>query len=160
MLDYIDENTFVLFYNYDKQENAKLTINREYNKLYRTSREEYPVLPPDMVLSDYSKLLENISKCILFRTLQKQEDKDSVYHYQISAEPARSFFGNINFMKEELTELQNAGWNIFIFTDNENQQLRIHEIFKDYTDIQDDGAIHPVILIPKAISLSAYSSLM
>ena len=152
ILDYIDENTFVLFYNYDKQENARLTINREFNKLYRTSREEYPVLPPDMVLLDYEKLLENISKCILFRTLQKQEDKDSVHLYQIGAEPARSFFGNINFMKEELTQLQDAGWNIFIFTDNENQQLRIHEIFKDYTDIEDDGEIHPVILIPKAIS--------
>ncbi len=152
LLDYIDDMTFVLFYNYDKQENARLTINREYNKLYRTSREEYPVLPPDMTLLDYEKLLENISKCILFRTLQKQEDKDSVYHYQIGAEPARSFFGNINFMKEELTQLQNAGWNIFIFTDNENQQLRIHEIFKDYTDIEDQGEIHPVKLIPKAIS--------
>ena len=152
ILDYIDENTFVLFYNYDKQENARLTINREYNKLYRTSREEYPVLPPDIVLSDYDKLLENISKCILFRTLNKKEGSDSVYHYQIGAEPARSFFGNINFMKEELSQLQNAGWNIFIFTDNENQQLRIHEIFKDYTDIKDDGSVHPVILIPKAIS--------
>ena len=152
ILDYIDENTFVLFYNYDKQENARLTINREYNKLYRTSREEYPVLPPDTVLSDYEKLLENISKCILFRTLNKEEGGDSVYHYQIGAEPARSFFGNINFMKEELSQLQNAGWNIFIFTDNENQQLRIHEIFKDYTDIKDDGSVHPVILIPKAIS--------
>ncbi len=152
LLDYIDENTFVLFYNYDKQENARLTINREYNKLYRTSREEYPVLPPDMVLSDYEKLLENISRCILFRTINKDNGYNSVYHYQIGAEPARSFFGNINFMKEELTQLQNAGWNIFIFTDNENQQLRIHEIFKDYTDIKDDGAVHPVILIPKAIS--------
>ena len=152
ILDYIDENTFVLFYNYDKQENARLTINREYNKLYRTSREEYPVLPPDMLLSDYERLLENISKCILFRTLNKGEGSDSVYHYQIGAEPARSFFGNINFMKEELSQLQNAGWNIFIFTDNENQQLRIHEIFKDYTDIKDDGSVHPVILIPKAIS--------
>ncbi len=152
LLDYIDENTFVLFFNYDKQENARLTINREYNKLYRTSREEYPVLPPDMVLSDYGKLLENISKCILFRTLQKAEETESAEKHQISAEPARSFFGNINFMKEELTELQNAGWNIFIFTDNENQQLRIHEIFKDFVDIQDDGAVHPVVLIPKAIS--------
>ena len=152
ILDYIDENTFVLFYNYDKQKNARLTINREYNKLYRTSREEYPVLPPDMLLSDYEKLLENISKCVLFRTLNKEDGGDSVYHYQIGAEPARSFFGNINFMKEELSQLQNAGWNIFIFTDNENQQLRIHEIFKDYTDIKDDGSVHPVILIPKAIS--------
>ena len=152
LLDYIDDNTFVLFYNYDKQENARLTINREYNKLYRTAREEYPVLPPDMVLLDYEKLLENISRCILFRTLQTAEDSNSTVRYQISAEPARSFFGNINYMKEELTELQNAGWNIYIFTDNENQQLRIHEIFKDFTDIEDDGAVHPVILIPKAIS--------
>ena len=152
LLDYIDDNTFVLFYNYDKQENARLTINREYNKLYRISREDYPVLPPDMVLLDYPKQLENISKCILFRTLQTVEDTNKAVRHQISAEPARSFFGNINFMKEELTELQNAGWNIFIFTDNENQQLRIHEIFKDFTDIKDDGAVHPVILIPKAIS--------
>ncbi len=152
LLDYIDSNTFVFFYNYDKQENARLTINREYNKLYRTSREEYPVLPPDMVLSDYQKLLENISKCILFRTLQKSEDIDSASKHLISAEPARSFFGNLNFMKEELSELQNNGWNIYIFTDNENQQLRIHEIFKDYVDIKDDGKIHPVTLIPKAIS--------
>ena len=152
LLDYIDSTSFVLFFNYDKQENAKLTINREYNKLYRTSREEYPVLPPDMVLSNYSELLENISRCILFRTLQKLDDIDSVDHYQIHAEPARSFFGNINYMKEELSQLQNAGWNIFIFTDNENQQLRIHEIFKDYVDFSDDGSIHPVILIPKAIS--------
>ena len=152
VLDYIDENTFVLFYNYDKQENARLTISREYNKLYHTSREEYPILPPDMVLLDYPKQIENISKCILFRTLQKAEDTSSTERHQISAEPGRSFFGNINFMKEELTELQNAGWNIFIFTDNENQQLRIHEIFKDFVDIQDDGAVHPVILIPKAIS--------
>ena len=152
LLDYIDDKTFVFFYNYDKQENARLTINREYSKLYRTSREEYPVLPPDMVLLDYSKLLENISRCILFRTLQTVEDTKSSLRHQISAEPARSFFGNINFMKEELTELQKAGWNIFIFTDNENQQLRIHEIFKDFTDIDDDGSVHPVILIPKAIS--------
>ena len=152
LLDYIDDNSFVLFYNYDKQENARLTINREYNKLYRTSREDYPVLPPDMVLLDYPKQLENISKCILFRTLQTVEDTNKAVRHQISAEPARSFFGNINFMKEELTELQNAGWNIFIFTDNENQQLRIHEIFKDFTDIDDDGSVHPVILIPKAIS--------
>ncbi len=152
LLDYIDQNTFVLFYNYDKQENARLTINREYNKLYRTSREEYPVLPPDMTLLDYEKTLENVSKCILFRTLQKADEVEKGSRYQISAEPARSFFGNINFMKEELQKLQNDGWNIYIYTDNENQQLRIHEIFKDFVDIKDDGAIHPVILIPKAIS--------
>ena len=51
-------------------------------------------------------------------------------------EPGRSFFGNLTFMKEELTKLQNDDWNIFIYTDNENQNLRIHEIFKTFIEVE------------------------
>lgn len=151
--DYIDvNNSFIFIFNYDKQENAKLTIDREYNKLYRTSREEYPVLPPDLILQNYDNLLENFLKCILFRTLLTTEDVENDKILKIESDAPRSFFGNINFMKEELTRLQDDSWHIFIYTDNENQQLRIHEIFKDFIDFDDDGKKHPVTLIPQAIS--------
>lgn len=150
ILDYIDKTSFVLFYNYDKLENAELIIKREFNKFYRISREELPVLPPEDVLVDFNSLVTSLAKPVFFRSLLKEDEKlPSVM--TISAEPARSFFGNLNFMKEELTKLQNDDWNIFIYTDNDNQQLRIHEIFKDYIDI-DDGSVIPVVLIPKAIS--------
>ena len=149
-LDYLDKNSFVLFYNYDKLENAELIIKREFNKFYRTTREDLPILPPDEILLDFPELLKKIDKAVLFRTILKEDEKKSQI-FNISAEPARSFFGNINFMKEELSRLQNDDWKIFIYTDNENQQLRIHEIFKDFIDI-DSKSLIPVTLIPKAIS--------
>ncbi len=152
IFDYIKPNTFLFCFNYDKQINAQLTINREYTKLYRTTREEFPVLPPNQMLLNFEKILELFSNCILFRTLSKDSETFSKNSLIINAEPPRSFFGNINFMKEELTKLQNDKWNIYIYTDNENQQLRIHEIFKDYVDIEDNGDIHPVVLLPKPIT--------
>jgi len=152
VLDYLEPNTFLFCFNYDKQINGQLTINREFNKLYRTSREDFPVLPPDSILLNFEKTLESFSNCIYFRTLSKDEENSDSKNLIITAEPPRSFFGNINFMKEELTRLQDDHWNIYIYTDNENQQLRIHEIFKDYTDIDDDGSVHPVQLIPHPIS--------
>ena len=150
VLDYFNKSAFVLFYNFDKLDNAQLVIRREYEKLYRTTREEYPVLPLDYTLLDFSKLLEQHPRNIKFRTLTK-DDEDKSDIIKISAEPPRSFFGNINFLKEELTRLQDDDWNIFIYTDNSNQQLRIHELLKEFTDNKDSDK-KQVQLIPQAIS--------
>ena len=40
----------------------------------------------------------------------------------------------INYLKEQLEDLQSEGWKIFVFADNENQSLRIKEILKNYID--------------------------
>ncbi|MCQ2591640.1 MAG: transcription-repair coupling factor [Treponema sp.] len=70
---------------------------------------------------------------------------------KFNSEPARSFFGNINFMKEELDKLQADDWNVYIFTDNENQLIRIQEIFKNYTNPENEDIL-PLQLLPQAIS--------
>jgi len=151
ILDYIADNAFVLFYDYDRILNAELAINREFSGMYRKTKEDLPVLPPDMMLYELKSLLEKVSSSLYFKTvIDENENPDSLI--ALKTEPSRSFFGNLNYMKEELTNLQNDGWNITIFTDNDNQQLRIHEIFKDWTDIEEDGIRKPVQLIPKAIS--------
>lgn len=151
ILDYLSPDTFVLFYDYDRLINAELAINREYDGMYRKTKETLPVLPPDMMLYQLNSLLEKVSNSLYFKTvLDKNEGQ--IAQITLKTEPSRSFFGNLNYMKEELTNLQNDGWNIIIYTDNENQQLRIHEIFKDWTDIEPDGVRKPVKLIPKAIT--------
>ncbi len=151
ILDYLTPDTFVLFYDYDRLLNAELAINREQTAMYRKTRETMPVLPPDMITLDFKNTVEKVLKCLLFRTVS-DDNEQSKPRLTLEVEPARSFFGNLNYLKEELTNLQNDGWNITIFTDNDNQQLRIHEIFKDWTDIEPDGTRMPVQLIPKAIS--------
>ena len=151
ILDYISSNSFVLFYDYDRLLNAELAINREYTGMYRKMKETFPVLPPDILLYELNYLLEKVSNSLQFKTVLDEND-DNTTKIMLKTEPSRSFFGNLNYMKEELTNLQNNGWNITIFTDNDNQQLRIHEIFKEWTDIENDGIRKPVQLIPKAIS--------
>lgn len=151
ILDYLSPDTFVLFYDYDRLINAELAINREYDGMYRKTKETLPVLPPDMMLYQLNPLLEKVSNSLYFKTVLDENDSQNT-QITLKTEPSRSFFGNLNYMKEELTNLQNDGWNIIIYTDNENQQLRIHEIFKDWTDIEPDGVRKPVKLIPKAIT--------
>ena len=151
ILDYLAPDTFVLFYDYDRLLNAELAINREYSGMYRKTKETLPVLPPDMMLYELNSLLEKVSNSLYFKTVLDENDAQNT-QIVLKTEPSRSFFGNLNYMKEELTNLQNDGWNITIFTDNDNQQLRIHEIFKDWTDIEPDEIRKPVQLIPKAIT--------
>ncbi|MBO4629224.1 MAG: transcription-repair coupling factor [Treponema sp.] len=151
ILDYLASDTFVLFYDYDRLLNAELAINREYSGMYRKTKETLPVLPPDMMLYELNLLLEKVSNSLYFKTVLDENDAQNT-QIVLKTEPSRSFFGNLNYMKEELTNLQNDGWNITIFTDNDNQQLRIHEIFKDWTDIEPDEIRKPVQLIPKAIT--------
>lgn len=145
IIDYLKPETFVFFYDYDRLLNGELTIKREYNGMYRKNRETLPVLPPDMILTPLEKNLEQINKAILFRTINQPDS------LKIDTEVSRSFFGNINFMKQELENLQKDNWNVIIFTDNENQSLRINQIFKDYTEPENKSVI-PVQLIPQALS--------
>ena len=148
LLDYITPQTFVMFYDYDRMVNGQLTIEREYNGMYRKVKEEFPVFPPSEILENFQNLLEKHSRCILFKTISTDEGESKAL--KLYTEPARSFFGNITFMKEELTKLQDDNWNVFIFADNENQLLRINEIFKDFTNCEAPRI--PVKLLPKAIS--------
>ena len=143
--DYISPSTFVFFYDYDRLLNGELTINREYSGMYRKNREQLPILPPDMILSKMEDNISKIQKVLLFRSINQENS------IKIDTEVSRSFFGNINFMKQELENLQNDDWNVFIYTDNENQSLRINEIFKDFTEPEDTRR-KPVQLIPKALS--------
>ncbi len=171
IFDYLDPSSFVLFSDYDRMVNACLAINREYTSMYRKVRNESPVLPPDYILYDFYKEIEKISKSIFFRTLVKTEDsfaeddadKNSENEsksiqlpsggrrIKLESESGRSFFGNINYLKEEFTKLFEDGWSIFIYGDNENQSLRIKEILKDFTS-GEDGTPVRVNVIPEAVS--------
>ena len=165
ILDYLTDNTFIFFFDYDRLLNAQLSISREYTGMYRKTRETIPVLPPKYLLFNFEKLLEKSLNSIYFRTLSVKKDAElsdknlqegnsvekSLQSYtKLSIEPARSFFGNINYLKEELDKLQKDNWNIFIYTDNENQLLRIRQIIKDFTDVGDLN-LKPVNLIPLSI---------
>ena len=163
-LDYFDDTAFVFFYDYDRMDNAKLLIDREFHASYRKAHESLPVLPPEKVLFDFEKLVADTDNAILLRTVATDKEEDALTSgageagasssvIKIESEPGHSYFGNINYLKDELREMQKEGWYIYIFADNENQSLRLKEIFKEFIEGGEGGVpLHPLELYPNAIS--------
>ncbi|TAH45560.1 MAG: DEAD/DEAH box helicase, partial [Treponema sp.] len=130
----------VFFLDYDRQENAQESLEREYLGLYRRHRsaggegERNPLLAavpePQRILLNFRELASTYPQRILFRTIRGDESL-SPNRLRIAADPPRSFFGNIVYLREELENLASNGWKIYIFAESPNQALRIGEILKD-----------------------------
>ncbi|MFA6938349.1 MAG: DEAD/DEAH box helicase, partial [Treponema sp.] len=170
VLDYIAQNTYIFCYDYDRLCNAQRLLENEYNGSYRIARQTLPVLTPDFMLFNFKKTLSSNGKSILFRTLEDDTEKldakqDSTEnkqgsleniskdknHLYIQCEAPQSYFGNINYLKEQMSSLQNDGWQIFVFADNVNQALRIEEILKSFT-APEDKDLTPLRISGQAIS--------
>jgi len=101
----------------------------------------------------------------IFKDISEIENTNEIIEkINISSSAPQSFFGNFNFIKERFDNLLKDGWKIYIFADNENQALRINEIFKEYTEgselnverIKENSSrglpFYPLTIYPKAIS--------
>ncbi len=175
IFDYFSKELPVFYIDYSRIENSCEFTDRELNNTYRKARAELPVLPPQAINFSFSEILERHSTCINFCTIKSeeretQEESGTVEApgatstgaipevsrqsswIEINAETSQSYFGNINYLKDEIKNLQNNGWSIFIFADNENQALRINEIFKEFTDVSDKKNLKPLVITGQSIS--------
>ena len=127
--DYITDNTNLVLINNDRLVNIRETLLKETRELYNRARQEdLPCVDPNLVLNDFQTLLDNINRKIIFPDIKKSDSSRIRYSY----EGARSFFGNINYLKEELTKLKESDYKITLFSESEIQALRIKQILKDF----------------------------
>lgn len=130
----------LLYMDYDRQRNAVEALEREYHGLYNKITRaidddlkhnllitEYPM--PQRLLLPFAELTESYPQSIFLRTLKESDDGGEPIVF--NCDPPRSFFGNIVYLKEELTHLQQEGWRIFVFAESDAQALRIGELLKD-----------------------------
>jgi transcription-repair coupling factor (superfamily II helicase) len=62
----------------------------------------------------------------------RSEADEGTCHIELSCEPARSFFGNIDYLKEEFASLLKSGWRIAIASESEVQAERIRTILEPH----------------------------
>ena len=142
VLDYVGKDTTVFYFDYDRQENAQESFVREYTGMYKKARQEFCVLEPTQMLLPFDEIVALHKKTVKMRTLHKEEEiqseknqeksKESEEFIRIECSAPRSFFGNINYLKDEISSLQKNGWKVIIFADNPNQSVRIKEILNDF----------------------------
>ncbi|MCK5674326.1 MAG: transcription-repair coupling factor [Spirochaetales bacterium] len=129
VVDYMSKNSNIVLIHKDRLNNIWETLKKETRELYNRARQEgLPCIEPDLVLNNYQNLLEKLNRKIIFPDLKDPDTSGIKFSY----DHPRSFFGNINYLKEELTKLQDAGYKIVIFSESEIQALRIKQILKDF----------------------------
>ena len=149
VLDYIKDDATIFYCDFDRMLNAEKLILNEYTVSYRLARQNLPVFPPEKMLFQFSSIYKH-EKSIMFRTLETLEERGKS-EVNINCEVSQSYFGNINYFKEQLSTLQKEKWHIFIFADNSNQSLRIKEVVKDYLEPA-DKSLFPLQVFPCAIT--------
>ena len=134
ILDYFGADGTLFLIDRERLENAQESLAREYHGLYmRSVREnqdrEYPL--PERLLLDFAGLLNKCTRTVSFKGI-KSEPERGVCHIELSCEPARSFFGNIDYLKEEFASLLSGGWKIAVASESEVQAERIKMILEPH----------------------------
>ncbi len=160
LIDYLAPGSSVFYFDFDRQMNSQEYLEREWSSMYRKARLDSPCFPPKMALLPLESLLPKAKRSVMLRTLHTdlQEGEPGknglagglsfAKSFVFNAEPSRSFFGNINYLKEQLSSLQTDGYDVVVYADNENQALRINEILSDAVNFKE----RPLAIVPKALS--------
>jgi transcription-repair coupling factor (superfamily II helicase) len=129
LFDYLEESAALFLLDRDRLENAQESLDREYQGLYaRAKREnrEYPL--PDRILLNFSDVAAQYGRTVSFRTIKKSGQDDGAFNIGISCDGARSFFGNINYLKEEFASLLDNGWQIAVAAESQVQAERLDTV--------------------------------
>ncbi|MDR1317803.1 MAG: transcription-repair coupling factor [Spirochaetales bacterium] len=146
LMEYFPASCRVLFLGEERINTAREALHREYEGLY--AHAEAPALPPRTVLSSLEPLRARSGNSIHINVLPETgTESGNSKPLNLRPDMPRSFFGNLDFFREELTALLETGYSVFIFADTEAQAMRITHILPE-TATQSGR----VSVIPESIS--------
>jgi transcription-repair coupling factor (superfamily II helicase) len=128
LADYLNDRAVQFFVYPEKLQNGSDLLFREYGELYREARtHRRTVLKTEHILHPFSELRERHHRTISVPALRDPQAERLRFQY----EGPRSFFGNINYFKEELGNLLSNGYDITICAESQSQATRIEHLLKD-----------------------------
>jgi transcription-repair coupling factor (superfamily II helicase) len=135
LVDYFFQSTnkskdLVVYLERERLENAQESLEREYQSLYSKTRRAKEIPLPSRILLSFKELSSSIPRCISF-TLLKSGGEENVLRVNAACDPPRSFFGNVNYLKEEFASLKKQGWDLAVAAESDVQAGRIAELLKD-----------------------------
>jgi transcription-repair coupling factor (superfamily II helicase) len=145
LLDYLPPSSFLFLIKNESLLTLFTAIEKEYREQYiRVQQRLKTAPPPERILLPFSSLVSNFRRKIDISSLKKERN---VNGFHLHADPPRSFFGNIPFLRDELKSLLNAGYSIYIFGVYESQAERIRSMLKN-VNLQESR----IMVLPVSIS--------
>jgi transcription-repair coupling factor (superfamily II helicase) len=140
LLDYFSEDDLVFMVDTESLSSGEKHLVNEYDELFLQATEQGLTVPePGRIHSSLENILPLHRKRFNIHNLTQEENKESIL---FNCDPGHSFFGNINYLKEEMQEYRNRDMQIYIFAESESQSDRISYMLREYEPI----------MIPQSIS--------
>ncbi|MDR2537170.1 MAG: transcription-repair coupling factor [Treponema sp.] len=131
LLDYLGPNGTVIYLDRERLENAREAMEREYHKLFSLAIRKHEVPRPERILLEFRTLFQKAPRRVSFMTMTGGGEEGAT-RCSAASEPGRSFFGNINYLKEEFAALMQNGWSIFVATESDAQAGRMEELLSGF----------------------------
>ena len=139
LMRFAGSEALFVFSDYERLLAGTGAIRKEFEGVYADRHFRDPLPKPATILSELSNLEQEAAKTVRFHLLGEHRDESDC---RFAYDPPRSFFGNLDFLKEELTNLLTTGYEVVIYGDTEAQANRISHMLTDYD----------VTVVPESIS--------
>ncbi|MDR1030464.1 MAG: transcription-repair coupling factor [Treponema sp.] len=128
------EGGAVCFVDRERLENAQESLERECRSLYAKVCRERDVPKPEEILFNFKELFQSSPRRFSFMSM-KGGGEPGALRLSLAGEPPRSFFGNVNYLKEEFAALAQEGWKILVAAESDVQAKRIQELLKEVAHV-------------------------
>ncbi len=131
ILEYLDDEAVLYLFDSSRLHAGYESLKKETEELFLRAGgrgEGYPEVPK--VLFDFDTLLRAVRRKVFFPEIRSSEFSENTVY--IPCDGPRSFFGNIQFAKEEIKTLLENGYSIHVFAESPTQADKISYLFKDF----------------------------
>ncbi len=134
ILDFLPEGSLVMLVDHERLQAQEEAARKEYAGLYRRALQEGPVPPPERCLHSFAELESRALATKAATTLRTFALKGAgdAERLRMGAEQPRSFFGNIQYFKEELANFLKSGYEVYIVAETDVQAERIRTLLKGF----------------------------
>lgn len=147
VIDYLYPGTTVIWIDRGRLSANAETVRREYETVFRQEYRLRPLPHPDRVSSEFDAVAEAVSdRSIWIESLADGRDGGSL---RFACDPPRSFFGNVSFLKEEISSLLHGGNRVTILVDTEAQKTRIAHLLEEFELSVEVGRISGGFALPE-----------
>ena len=130
IIDYLHRTTGIVWLDRQRLTAASESFRKEYETVFAEEHFRRALPRPDRVFVDIETLMSaSNTRSVVFESLVDSTDSGAI---RFSCDPPRSFFGNIAYLKEELSNLIAGKNKVFVLADTDAQQKRIAFLLNDF----------------------------
>ena len=148
---YLSEGDITVIGEYERCLSAAEGLRHEYDVLYRRMRRsEASAMPLLFSLHEREQTCPALLRFLLLNKGLPAEAPAPLKEIHFHSDESRSFFGNIQFFRDEIKNLEAAGYTVFLLTDSEVQKNRLERLFRDLSLRIVTGGISTGFSIPES----------